>query len=76
MEDEIILDPKALDAILAKEAKDLTDPEIDLFISAIRLERKRVLEAERAGKRKGKSPVNAALEEQKAKDLKFEDLGL
>lgn len=76
MSEEIVLDPKALNEVLAKHSKDLPDSEIDILIAALREERKRLLAAEAAGKKKGKSPVNEALEAQRAKDLKFEDLDL
>jgi len=70
------LNPLALSEILQKNAKDLTDPEIDQLIAGLRAERANFLNAEAAGKRAKSSPISDADRKAKGAGLTLESLGL
>jgi hypothetical protein len=70
------LNPQALSEILLKNAKDLTDPEIDQLIAGLRAERASYLSAEAAGKRAKASPLSDAERKARGAALTLESLGL
>lgn len=70
------LNPLALSEILQKNAKDLTDAEIDQLIAGFRAERANYLSAEAAGKRAKSSPISDAERKAKGASLTLDMLGL
>lgn len=57
---EVVLNPNELSDILAKEAIELSDAEIDKLVAALRAERAEHIAALNAGKAKPRSKIKAA----------------
>lgn len=72
----MLLDPEALQAVVAKESKELTDEEIDKLISHFRTERERFIQNETAGKParaiKGTTPTKKAALAAQISDIDIE----
>jgi predicted TIM-barrel enzyme len=70
------LDPSILSEILAKNATELTDEEIDQLIRAFRIEREAVLAAQAAGAKAPRSKIKTAGKTLDGAGLTLESLGL
>jgi hypothetical protein len=70
------LDPGILSEILAKNATDLTDEEIDQLITAFRAEREAVLAAQAAGAKAPRSKIKTAGKKLEGAGITLESLGL
>jgi len=70
------LNPGVLSEILAKNATELTDEEIDLLITQFRAEREAVLKAQEEGKKAPRSKIKAAGKKMEGADISLASLGL
>lgn len=72
-----LLSPDALEKVLAKEAKELTEADLDALISHLRADRQKFLQAEATGKKSSRtSPTRSTKSAELASLLEGLDLNL